>query len=104
MRLGQPVIRRTKRVVRPKSILPVGHQSSVFERGQVPRGFGLRDAQSSHDIAHTQLLVVKEQPNDLEPGLVGENLEKLGRVFHASPIYSYSRIYVSPQDHMLRSL
>jgi hypothetical protein len=37
--------------------------------------------------------MVKEQPNDLEPGWARENLEKLSRVFHASPIYAYSRIY-----------
>jgi hypothetical protein len=36
--------------------------------------------------SHThELLVVKRQLNDLEPGLVGENLEELGRVSHASP-------------------
>jgi hypothetical protein len=30
--------------------------------------------------------VVKEQPDDLEPCLIGENLEELSGISHGSPI------------------
>ena len=64
----------------------------MSQSGEVPRGFRLRDRERSHDVADAQLPVVEQEPQHLEPSLVGENLEELGGVSHGCLRLDYIRI------------
>lgn len=48
------------------------------------RGFRLCGAERLGEVAHTQLTVVQQQPEDLEPRFIGEQFQESGSVLHGS--------------------
>src|SRR5205823_12844956 len=63
-----------QRVVRPAALPPIAHEPRVFESLQMEGQAGLRRVEYILQLAHAAL-AVRQQPHDLEPGLVRECVE-----------------------------
>src|SRR5205809_5108543 len=63
-----------QRVIDPAPLPPIGYKPSVLQRLEVKRQPGLCGAEGVLELAHAAL-GMGEQPDDLQPGLVGERVE-----------------------------
>src|SRR5438034_657469 len=63
-----------QRVIDPAPLPAIAHQSGVLQRLEMERQQGLCGAEGVLELAHAAL-GMGEQPDDLQPGLVGERVE-----------------------------
>src|SRR5204862_921437 len=70
-------------VVGPAAVALLLDEAALLEEAQVTGDAGLRDAQDRRELAHVEPLLLQE-PEDPQPGLVAQEAEEPGRLFHIS--------------------
>lgn len=78
----QAVLQRAERIVNPQSFAPVRDKSCPVEDPQVPGCLRLGDPEHFDEVANAELPVIEQEPEHLEPGFIGQDLEKRGSLFH----------------------